>query len=215
MSPFLPNFDVLSPSVYLQRSSSQQSSSNDPDYIVLLTWMHAKAEHILKYVQGYSRLFPTARIMIITTTASDMIVVSFSTLQRRLEPAIQVLASRPEAKVLIHLFSNGGAHMTAQLALTYSQRFHKPLPVQAMVFDSSPGQATWQRSARALIAGFPKQPLARILGTLVVHLALALIWISLVVFPRENVVTISTGRSQQSGLSSPGGPSMLPLFGSG
>lgn len=108
MSPFLPDFDVLSPSIYLQRSSLQQSSPNAPDYIVLLTWMGAKAGHILKYVQGYSSLFPTARIMVITTAVPDMILVSSSSLQRRLDPAMQVLASVPKAKALIHLFSNGG-----------------------------------------------------------------------------------------------------------
>lgn len=108
----------------------------------------------------------------------------------------------------------GGANMTAQLALVHSQRFHKLLPVQAMVFDSAPGQATWQHSVSALMAVFPKQPLVRLLGTLVIHLTGADLDLPRRL-PARECYRESTERSQQFGVTSPGGPSMLPLFGSG
>ena len=172
-------------------NKNNNHDSQSPGLIVLLTWMSASPRHITKYTSGYARLFPTAQIMVITVSMADIVWRRNSVQESRLASAVNVTHTylqSPEPRILLHLFSNGGAQQTCRLAAVFRRSEGIPLPLNMMVLDSAPGRATYRRSAHAMILSLPKSPMLRVLGILLVHLVLIVIWIINGVFGVENVI---------------------------
>ncbi|KAL9618112.1 MAG: hypothetical protein Q9160_007119 [Pyrenula sp. 1 TL-2023] len=190
-------FDCLGPGLYLQKNVATMHNSlsvddqiTSPDYVLLFTWVDAHAQHILKYVQGYSRLYPDARLIVLTTSLKDMLFPSSVAEQASHKAIFQVLQSTPEASVLIHTFSNGGAYRVTQFFLAYWKRFQLRFNAKAMILDSNPGKGTIRRTTAAVMYSLPKYWLVRLLGKYIVLAALILLRIVDKVFRRENVVTV-------------------------
>lgn len=194
--PLFPGFDRLSHSIHLQEDRSSSPSIQPihdqvppPDFVFLFSWVEARPQHILKYVKGYSELFPKAKVMILTTSLRDMIVQSFVAGQSHLAAALQIVESKPNAKVLVHAFSNGGAYRVTQFHLEYAKYFSKRFNPRTIILDSTPGKGTFRRTVAAIMFSLPKQRFARVLSLLAAYVALALLWTAQAVFRRDNIVT--------------------------
>lgn len=190
-------FDCLSPGLYLQKKLSTTHSGHSvenqitgPDYVILFTWVDAHPQHILKYVQGYSRLYPDARLIILTTSLKDMLFSSSAAEQAGYRAMFEILQSTPEANVLIHTFSNGGAYRVTEFFLAYWKRFQLRFNARAMILDSNPGKGTVRRTTAAIMYSLPKHWLVRLLGKYIVFAALILLRIVNKIFRKENVVTV-------------------------
>ncbi|KAF2461648.1 hypothetical protein BDY21DRAFT_332800 [Lineolata rhizophorae] len=166
----LAAFQRLNDSVYLYDPSTATAPAS-ADLVILCSWMDAAPKHIAKYVEGYVRLRPRARILLIRNEMPDMLVRSTSTARKQLAPALDVVrgAARPDAgaHVVLHLFSNGGARRATHLAAWFREAEGAALPIDAMLLDSSPGKPSYRRSLNALSVGLPKSPVLWLLGRVV------------------------------------------------
>jgi len=157
----LSDFTSLGPSIlfYLPPSTTSHDpniTTPPPSLIILATWNSALPKHIAKYTTNYRTIYPSSPILIIRNTIADLVIRSYSSQEQRLIAALPVLQEYGTGKILLHLFSNGGASMATQLARTYKIEMGRPLSVGALVLDSSPGEATFKRTANATIATLPK-----------------------------------------------------------
>lgn len=192
-----PGMVQLSPSVYLYTPSDQTYVPSDrsaPKLVILCAWMNASATHITKYIVGYQALFPTSSILLIRSSAPDILYRSVSTLRRRIEPALAVVQStcsqepsKPE--ILLHAFSNGGSHHAINLLRYHLSSTGQTLPLHAKVLDSCPGRGNFRRSYLALSAPFERQPLyIRLVGSILVVLTLCLYWVFMFSLRLENPI---------------------------
>lgn len=166
----IPSFTRLSSRVHLHTpighaTTSGRMKSNDPDLILLCTWMGAASKHIAKYTTGLQHLFPTAQIVLITTDVPDIMWTPFAEQEKDLLPAIDVLThvaandgerERRKPRILVHLFSNGGAYRTCQINDLFQHRTGEPIAITAMAFDSCPGSGGYARSVNALSVSLPR-----------------------------------------------------------
>ncbi|CAG8959230.1 hypothetical protein HYFRA_00012588 [Hymenoscyphus fraxineus] len=171
----LDHFTQLNHAVYLhQPANTRPPTSQDPDLILLLGWMDALPRHLSKYAAAYENLYPSSRILIVTTSALDISIYSRAANWKRVEPALEVLYSLDAdgAKILMHLFSNGGAFTGMLLANGYREKMGKVLPVCGMVLDSSPGRTRHEATIRAFSLGMPKNVVLRTIGVFLLRVFL-------------------------------------------
>lgn len=158
--------------------------SEPPALVILCTWLGgATPKRIEKYTQGYHRLWPSSRILIIRTTLSEYLVQSTSSLHRKLRPAqreirrlgLEVpdqdkLPSRPEGgEMILHIFSQGGSNTATQLlesmnAILATLGVQGPLPLRQIVFDSCPGDPGVYSSFLAAARSLPDMSILRPFG---------------------------------------------------
>lgn len=178
----LSGFTRLNSAVYLYAPipaappPSFPKTATHPSLIILLTWLNARPAHIAKYVAGYKRLNPSAQILVITATTWDVmfnrgVINNLDGMRPVLDILDAAQESRHRAKVLLHLFSNGGTLACTLLAKTYAAKYGKAMPVSAMVLDSAPGKLTYWATVRAFAIALPRNRIFRAVGLLLVHVA--------------------------------------------
>lgn len=167
----LDHFKRLNGSVYIHEPSSTSSSSNEPDLILICGWMDARPRHFSKYTAGYEKLYPSARILAVTTTSIDAAITTWGANFKRVLPVLEILyALQPNAKLLLHFFSDGGSFTSTLIANKYQEKMGKLLPTTAVILDSSPGRATYEATVRAFSVALPKNPVVKAIGTLVIRM---------------------------------------------
>jgi hypothetical protein len=166
-----------------------------PTLIILCTWMSAAPRHIAKYTAAYIKLFPTCAQLVLTISLEDMLARRDSKQRSDLAPALKIIqgaiqkeGSAGAHRVLLHVFSHGGAHKACQLAILWRTHNASPLPVSSMVLDSTPGHGTYKRSLEAIRASMPQSSVVRALGVPLAHVYLATSWTLGTIFRFENVV---------------------------
>jgi Eukaryotic protein of unknown function (DUF829) len=167
-SSALNGFNHLSPKVWLyepaQVTDLSGSPTHSPATIVLCAWMDAAPKHIEKYLVTYKKLYPTARILVITISLADFFLKSEAARRAEISPAVTVLlspgsgATQSPPGILVHVFSNGGVKRLHGLTGLYYEksRPHAALPASAVIFDSAPGSPQIRRDVHALMAGAPR-----------------------------------------------------------
>ncbi|THC90762.1 hypothetical protein EYZ11_009786 [Aspergillus tanneri] len=124
-------FTKLSSSIYIHEpedSKNNINKSKNAPTIVVAFWMNAPLRALAKYVLGYRRLAPAARIIFILSSSIDILRSSTRAQHARLSPAIHVLRDwlpTCDAPIHLHMFSNGGSsppstsspHITRQRAI--------------------------------------------------------------------------------------------------
>ena len=159
----LEHFVRLNQSVFYHEpttSKSKSSTTPDPDVIFLAGWMDASPRNLAKYTAEYERLYPSARIIAITTTSIDAAFLPHSSNLKRIQPALEILCTLPpESKVIVHFFSVGGAWTTCLVAKGYHAKTGRPLPVTGMILDSTPGRVKYAYTIRAFAVALPKHPI--------------------------------------------------------
>lgn len=192
----LDHFVRLNQAVYLHQpedtpASSKATSNHDPDLILLVGWMDASPRHLSKYASKYEKLYPSSRILVITTNSLDTIIRSKASNLQRIKPALEVLYSlsaNPHAKVLLHFFSNGGGFTSNLMANAYREKMGKVLPVSGMILDSTPGRARHEATVRAFAVGMPKNIILRFIGVFLFRILLVLWRLSDVLRTKPNVI---------------------------
>lgn len=155
--------------IYEPPSANIDSSSSDPDLILLCGWLDAQPRHIAKYANVYRSSHPSARILLVTYNLAELLYRSSSTLSEARLPAVNVLLSLPKStRILVHVFSNGGSFSLTALAKAFRERAGLPLAMNMLVLDSTPGRNKLSTAWTALTAGLPKNFVARKVGELLV-----------------------------------------------
>lgn len=97
----------------------------------------------------------------------------------------------------MHAFSNGGAQCAIQVVAALPPA-HRATAFRAFVLDSCPGEASYTRSANAILLPLAKSPTLKLLAFPFIHLLLCLIFIADRVFGFENVVARARRRLNSS-----------------
>jgi hypothetical protein len=190
-------------------SATTPSDVWDPDLVIICSWMYAHPRHIAKYTRPYQARYPTSPILLLRQDGGDFFWRSHTTQMRNLEPAVRVIRTlysggggssssssqesdtigsepKPHRKykrrprVLMHVFSNGGAWTACQLAdaYKYSAKDEEEeeeeggeageasaiLPIDALILDSTPSLPDPQASHAAICEALPSRttyPLTR------------------------------------------------------
>ncbi|KAH7410769.1 hypothetical protein BKA64DRAFT_362592 [Cadophora sp. MPI-SDFR-AT-0126] len=159
----LSQFKRLSPVVglYEPPKTSTPHSPNDPTTILFCSWMNATPKHIDYYTRTYMRLYPSARIILVTITTKQFL---FETEARRRKDVAQavtaLLAHDPDIQRLhVHSLSNGGAKRVYNIAAAYKTTTGETLQMKSHVIDSAPGIPKFRRDVHALAVPARKLPL--------------------------------------------------------
>ncbi|KAK0750151.1 hypothetical protein B0T18DRAFT_389624 [Schizothecium vesticola] len=208
--PFIDGFIALSPTIFLQDANyplpplsgqqqqqqqqlslpqptpptahSEVTPASSPDLIILASWTGALAKHISKYTLSYNYLFPASPILLLTTSISDLAFHTSAHKLARLAPALTYLTATAPRTILLHAFSEGGAHKSVLLARAFLAQTAAPLPVAAFVFDSAPGTPRYTSNVAAFRRSLPRHAAARALGVPVGAAVLGVTWVLFSVF---------------------------------
>jgi hypothetical protein len=114
--------------------------------------MNASTKHIDYYTRSYMRLFPGARIILISINTTQFVFTTETTRRAQIQPAISALLSVPQEneRLLVHVLSNGGAKRLYGVSAAYAAAVGKPLPLKAYILDSAPGIPQFRRDIHAL-----------------------------------------------------------------
>ena len=179
------DFKSLTDSIHLYKpSSSAPAESTDPGLVIICSWAFAQDKHIVKYLKGYQQLYQHAQLLLIQNSIYNMMVRPDSWQTSLFEPAIYAIkdyissVGSQESRILLHLFSNGGAHTTVQLSQFYAESsisaLRSPqLPVDALILDSSPSLPNPVLGVKALTQGLPRIPGLSIISPILLHATLA------------------------------------------
>jgi len=166
----LEHFSRLNSSVWYHQPSSR-TSSPDPDCVLLLGWMDAQPKHIAKYAAGYEKLYPSASILAVTTSSYDAAFATKAANNKRIAPVLDILYDLPpNAKLLLHFFSNGGGFTGMLVARCYRKKTGKALPTTATICDSMPGRIRMQAQARAFMVALPQSVILRTIATFIMYI---------------------------------------------
>jgi pimeloyl-ACP methyl ester carboxylesterase len=204
----MDGFINLAPAIWLREPSrsstsllpplsSPSSPLPPPSLVVLCTWVGARPKHIAKYVAEYLVRYPTAALLILESNLADMTYRGDGAQQTRLGPARHVLQAQSELTgggIVVHAFSNGGAQCAAQVVTAMP----RATACRAFVLDSCPGEASYTRSANAILLPLADSPIVKLLVFPFIHLLLCLIFIADRVFGFENVVARARRRLNSS-----------------
>ncbi|KAM4063106.1 PaxU [Hirsutella rhossiliensis] len=137
-SPAIPGFSALSDQVFVRPGSVDvKPSTSDPDTVIIYGWGDGQGRHVAKYADGYRRLFPHAKQVVVL---SPIIKGMFSDLRQRSEYMVPVVeAMGDEDSALVHAMSNTGAANYAATLHAYRLRNNEALPHQLLIMDSTPG----------------------------------------------------------------------------
>ncbi|KAI4158408.1 MAG: hypothetical protein LQ342_007449 [Letrouitia transgressa] len=124
-----------------------------PETVLLFPWMMAQSKHVAKYVADLQVIFSNATIIPFPACSlAEFTYKSFSAQAEELQPALNSIfeQSGHRRRLLVFAFSNGGCYHFSLFAHLWRQMMGKPLPVEAIIFDSAPGRGTWARISTAL-----------------------------------------------------------------
>jgi hypothetical protein len=179
--PSFKSYNRLSANVHqIPGSPGLNASANpeDPDLIIISTWMGAQPRYIAKYLSVYQTLYPGIEKILITNEPPDILYRSADTQRKRLAPVLDIITATQQtagdrkARILLHLFSNGGSLQVVLLAKAYKAQHNVPLPVMGVIIDSAPGNDAYWPAFRAFTAGAPQFFVLRWFFMAVVHVIL-------------------------------------------
>lgn len=167
----MEHFTHLSPSIFVHEPANAKTLDEEPDLIVLAGWMGASTRNLSKYTAGYGKIYPSARIVVITTSTLDAAYRTDAANGKRVAPVCDMIYDLPpNAKFLLHVFSNGGSYTMALIAAAYRTKTGKAMPATAVVLDSTPGKATYAVTVRTFAIGLPKNILVQWIGKLLLSI---------------------------------------------
>lgn len=113
----------------------------------------AQPKHIAKYVAHLQLMFSNATIIPFPACSlAEFTYKSVSAQAEEMQPALNGIFEHATSRrgLLVFAFSNGGCYHFSLFAHLWCQVMGKPLPVEAIIFDSAPGRGTWARISTAL-----------------------------------------------------------------
>ncbi|OAL37107.1 hypothetical protein AYO20_03584 [Fonsecaea nubica] len=159
------------------QEQEEQPPTPDPDLIIVCSWMYAQSRNIVKYTKQYQTRYPSSPILLLRQDGGDFSFRTQAQQMRNLEPAVSLIRDleaaaaatatkmkgttgketggekEKEFKVLMHIFSNGGAWSACQLADAYqhyhSQSRHQHQRAQQQDLSTAAAAATTSSSDEA------------------------------------------------------------------
>lgn len=171
----LPGFQKLSKNVYATTpAESSDSRTEDPDVVLLYTWLGAEIKNITKYISGYRKIYPSSRIILTRTEFLDMII-SPKTAERNSVPSINAIFegheyefSKNPPRILVHVWSNGGAYSFQAACTAYGRQNTTKFKPDLLILDSTPGSdrfaGSYSKAVSLMNAVLPKTWLMRLFG---------------------------------------------------
>lgn len=172
------------------------AAPSSPRLIILCTWLGgATTARVAKYSSWYRKQYPTAYILLILTVFLDIAARSFATVRARLKPARDAITrillqtdpfdkggdSNASAEdhlpgVLLHIFSHGGCNTAIQLAISLFEEAGPLLHnLQQIVFDSCPGDTSFDKAYNAALVSLPPALTGHIVGAVAAYSSVAVI----------------------------------------
>lgn len=174
---YLPEFADIGPRTFLYTPQPVQESSNhdskfqpQPGLLIVCSWMYAQSRYIKKYTKAYQQRYPHTPILLLRQDGGDLFYRPVSAQMKNLAPAVSVIKdylakhTSQQPKILMHIFSNGGAYTACQFADAYRASTSDMLPISALILDSTPGLPSASRSHTAICEALPKSKVARTVG---------------------------------------------------
>jgi pimeloyl-ACP methyl ester carboxylesterase len=179
----LAGFTRLSNQVYVRPADSSTgtcSDVKDPTTILIYGWGDGQPKHVVKFVAGYLKLYPSARIVLILGPILKMFFETLEQRTRSMDPVLYALRdsstaggrrNEEEDRILVHVMSStGGVNYAGTLHAHNQGRVGKRggdgdgdtklFPHALTVLDSTPGSTSvranigpWSR-AMTIGAGF-------------------------------------------------------------
>ncbi|KAI1103010.1 DUF829-domain-containing protein [Jackrogersella minutella] len=167
-APKVSGFTPISDRIFIRNEDSsltetpEKTTIDQPTTIIVFGWGDGLPKNVAKYADGYQKLFPKARILMVI---SSTFAASFESLEQRtraMMPLVDaVFPSSPDAseKVILHAMSNTGGIFAAATLNAFQQRHgkDKTLPHHLCVSDSTPGSIVFStevgRWSRAMALG--------------------------------------------------------------
>jgi hypothetical protein len=163
--------------------------SSNPTTIIVCQWngAHPKSRFLASIYAKYHVLYPNARILSIRSLPEFFVTTSTSARLKLFPLVVSALQEDTDRRVLVHLFSNGGAQTLVDLCHLWKEQAGAVLPVKAIVLDSAPGNPGAKEAWAAMAVGLPKgllwYPAAAVLSLVVVGF-----WVQKSVFGMSNMV---------------------------
>ncbi|CAM1504968.1 Fc.00g106050.m01.CDS01 [Cosmosporella sp. VM-42] len=160
----IPGFTPLSDQVFLRESPlpTELAPNDHPESVLIFGWGDGAPKHVLKYADGYQKLYPHATQTIVLSPILKAISSSLNDRSTSMRPLLDRIFPSPDSRenrrILVHCMSNAGGINTAAALHEYRQQFGEPLPHQLLVLDSTPGNPhltleTLERWSRAMALG--------------------------------------------------------------
>ncbi|KAI1409263.1 DUF829-domain-containing protein [Hypoxylon sp. FL1857] len=166
-----PGFTPISDRIFIRNEDSdsvetpEKSPTDQPTTIIIYGWGDGTPKNVAKYVDGYHKLFPTARILMVISTTFGALYGSLEERTEAMMPIIDTVFPTPgdgSERVIIQAMSNTGGIYAAATLNAYQQRHgtDKVLPHHLVVSDSTPGSVVFAsevgRWSRAMALGSAK-----------------------------------------------------------
>jgi len=160
--PYFPGFTAISDQIYVRQGEelSEKDGATPPQgprVIILYGWGDGIPKHVSKYTDGFRRLFPHAKQIVILSPIFRAMRLDVDQRTKNMIPVIEEAfpdgagaLGESEDAVLFHVMSNtGGINYSATLN-AYKEKYGRPLPHRLAVYDSTPGSVvfTWENLKR-------------------------------------------------------------------
>jgi hypothetical protein len=114
--------------------------------------MNAAPKHIAYYANTYIKLYPSARIILVTINTTQFLFQTEAKRRADIRAAITSLLAVDQStdRLLVHALSNGGGRRVYNISSTYRSLTGTPLPAKAWIVDSAGGIPQFRRDIHAL-----------------------------------------------------------------
>jgi len=130
--------------------------------------MGASMRHVRKYVARHHGLCHSSNVLVIETSLLSM-AIRTPYQQQTLPEAVEGVINSSQGPIVMHIFSNGGAHVATGLVKSLAHTSARTR-LCALILDSCPGIAGASQTARAITVNMTSQPLVECFSRLLMHL---------------------------------------------
>jgi hypothetical protein len=187
------------------RSLSRSISIHEPresvtgQLIIIATWLGATTKHIVKYAALYEVIAPNAKILLIQAPMDSFLLpypIQEINIRPAVDPIVQLLEEcaneqgphHPvtEPRILLHVFSNGGANRVLQLLRVWKSTVGMALPLTGLVIDSALAVGGPIQNFRGFQQSLPSSPIYKTIGPIAACYALLVLETSIALgrYPR-------------------------------
>jgi len=152
--------------------------------VILATWVGSTAKNIARYTFLYKKVAPSAKILLIRGLMENSLAhypIPRTNIRPAIDPIAQVLKecgysinnldahhgatrSSINPRILLHIFSNGGANNVLQHLQVWQSETGRPLPLSGLVIDSALAIGGAKQNYRGFQQNIPSAPLYNVFG---------------------------------------------------
>lgn len=163
--PAFADYDLVNSQIYVRPSDSPSTvPATSPTIIILYCWGDSNPKHVAKYTDGYRKLYPLTRLVVVFGPILRAITQTLPQRARTMAPVVDAVfggsedpAAHAKERVMVVCMSNTGGINFASTLHVYRSRFGVPMPYRLLVCDSCPGNTEFFRNiapwSRAMALG--------------------------------------------------------------